>query len=228
MKEFIKNHFDFRFYKEVIPAVVCFLIMAPCVLYLPERYGYENGIIENIQMLVLAVSFVMCLKAKNNKKFFIFAALVILFLAVREVNYGRTLFFPIPGKENMFYSWKDIKYGYLVNPLIAVYITGTAIYFFVNKLYLTFFDMLKKIKIPVFNFSLLITGIILGIYAEQTGDNLVMMKDTVTGLIYEEYMQNFVFEEMAELLFYLSLASIIFLYAYRKEKTNNPKIDCNT
>ena len=41
---------------------------------------------------------------------------------IREVNCGRTLFFHIPGTENAFYSWKEIKYGYLVHPIYGTYI----------------------------------------------------------------------------------------------------------
>ena len=36
------------------------------------------------------------------------------------------------------------------------------------------------------------------------------------GLYAEKVMENFVFEEISELLFYVSLVGIIYLYAYNK------------
>ena len=197
VKEFLKNHFDFNFYPITVPAVICLLSIVPCVLSLPEKYGFENGIIENIQMVVLLITFIFCIKAKQYKKLFIFMALVILLLALREVNYGRTIFFPVPGQENMYYSWKDIKYGFLVHPFVAVYIISSLAYFAFNKLYFAVWEIFTKIKLPVLNISLMAIGICLGVYAEK-------------------YTHSFVFEEMAELLFYLSLSSIIYLYAFNK------------
>ena len=220
IKEFIKNHFDFNLYAITIPAIICLLAITPCALYLPENWGYENGIIENIQLLVLITAFIFSVKTKNNKKIFIFAALVILLFALREINYGRTIFFPIPGKENMFYSWKDIKYGYLVHPMVAIYIIGIAVYFIINKLHIEIWSMISKIKLPVFNFLLLFTGLMTGMYAERRSHDLVMYKDLVTGLVYEKYDQLFVLEEMSELLFYLALLSIIYIYAFKKQVNN--------
>ena len=198
IKEFILNHFDFGFYAAIIPAVICLLCVVPCTLNLPVKYGYENGVLENIQMIILLVSFLMALMAKANKKFFIFVALLILLFALREVNYGRTLFFSVPGEENMFYSWKEIPYGYLVNPIIGLYMLGILVYFFVNKLYLVLWQYITKTKIPVFNFCLIFAGIILSLYAEK-------------------YTHNFVFEEMAEMLLYFAIAGTVYLYVFHKK-----------
>ncbi|MBQ9244687.1 hypothetical protein IJ182_00300 [bacterium] len=198
IKEFIINHFNFGFNFAVIPAIICLLLVVPCTFGLPPQYGYENGILENIQMVILLIAFIFSIKAKANKKFFIFIALLILLFALREVNYGRTLFFPIPGQENMFYSWKEIKYGYLVNPIVGLYMAGMLIYFIVNKLYLVLWQYISKIKLPVINFIFLFVGIILSIYADK-------------------HTHNFVFEEMSELLLYSALAGIICLYAFNKD-----------
>ena len=193
IKEFITNHFDFGFYWAVVPAVICFLLVVPCTFNLPIHCGYENGILENIQMVILLLAFILALKAKNNKKFFIFIALILLFFALREVNYGRTLFFPIPNQENMFYSWKEIKYGYLVHPIVFLYLTSIFIYFIFNKLYLAMWTYITKVRIPVMNFLFLFIGLILSLYAEK-------------------YTHNFVFEEMSELLMYSAILGIVYLY----------------
>jgi hypothetical protein len=214
IKEFIKNHFDCNLYTITIPAIICLLAITPCALYLPESWGFENGIIENIQLIILLTAFIFSIKAKSNKKLLIFIALIILLMTLREINYGR-IFFPIPNKENMFYSWKDIKYGYLVHPIIAVYIIGSAVYFIVNKLHREFWHVMTKLKLPIINFLLLFIGIITAYCAEKYGHNLVMIQDLTTGLISEKYTQCFVLEEMAELLSYLAILSIVYIYAFK-------------
>ena len=117
---------------------------------------------------------------------------------LREINCGRTLFFAVPNKVNTFYSWKEIKYGYLAHPLYGLYITGVGLYFFINKLFIDMWEIIKKIKFPVWNFVLLIIGISVGMYAEKCLENAIL-------------------EELGELLFYVSLMSIIWLYGFNKK-----------
>lgn len=208
---FASKHLDFKIYGVTWIAILNTILIAPCILYLPEKYGYENGILENLQLIVLLCGFILCLsykkiKSKQNQdneitsvdesmvKFFKFTALVIVILFLREINCGRTIFFPIPGEVNAFYGWKDLKYGWLAHPLYGLYMAYVGIYFLINKLFLTLWDIIKNIKFPVWNIVLMIVGIIGGILGEEVYHNMVM-------------------EEITELLFYVSLVSIIYLYA---------------
>ena len=208
---FASKHLDFKIYGVTWIAILNTILIAPCILYLPEKYGYENGILENLQLIVLLCGFILCLsykkiKSKQNQdneitsvdesmvKFFKFAALVIVILFLREINCGRTIFFPIPGEVNAFYGWKDLKYGWLAHPLYGLYMAYVGIYFLINKLFLTLWDIIKNIKFPVWNIVLMIVGIIGGILGEEVYHNMVM-------------------EQITELLFYVSLVSIIYLYA---------------
>lgn len=197
VKNFIKNHFDFRIYPVTILAILTALAVTPCVKILPETWGYENGILENLQMVTLGIGLFLAISAKTNKKFFYFAGLIIFLLIAREVNYGRTLFFPIPGEVNAYYSWKEIKYGWLVNPIVGLYITGTVLYFIISKVYSQMWNIIKNVKFPVWNFVLLFVGMGLGEYAEKA-------------------TENFVFEEISELLFYVALVGIIWLYGFNE------------
>lgn len=198
MKNFLK-HLDRNVYPVSWLAILCAIMILPCIMFLPAPCGYENGLLENIQMVVLLIGFIMCFRAKENKKFFYFAALVIIIIALREVNCGRTLFFPVPGEVNAFYSWKEIKYGWLAHPLYGLYMAYVAFYFFKNKCYLPLKQYLLETKLPVINIILMLTGMVLGTYAEKAS-------------------HNFVFEEISELLFYVSLVGIIYLYAFLKTK----------
>lgn len=114
IEKFASEHLDFKIYGVTWIAILNTILIAPCILYLPEKYGYENGILENLQLIVLLCGFILCLsykkiKSKQNQdneitsvdesmvKFFKFVALVIVILFLREINCGRTIFFPIPG-----------------------------------------------------------------------------------------------------------------------------------
>ncbi len=193
MIKFLKEHFDFKIYGITWFAILNALLIIPCVLFLPERFGYENGLLENIQMAVLFFGLYLSFFSKIDKKFFIFVGLVLLILILREVNCGRTLFFPVPGYENVFYSWKDIKYGYLAHPIYGVFIASVGFYFLKNKLFINLWNYIKNTKLPLWNIFFMLLGMGLGLYAEHT-------------------MHNMVFEEITEMLFYVSLIGIIWIY----------------
>lgn len=194
MLEFMNKHFDFKPYGVTWLAFLTAVLILPCIVFLPEKFGYENGLLENIQMVVLFCGLYISFTSKVDKKFFILIGLILTILMLREINCGRTLFFPIPGVENAYYSWKDIKYGYLAHPLYGAYMAGVGLYFLINKLFINLWNYISKTKLPVWNILLMIAGMFLGLYAEHSSHNMV-------------------FEEMAELLFYVSLVGIIWLYS---------------
>lgn len=195
--EFMQNHIDFSMQKTTWIVVLFALAIIPAVMFLPKQCGYENGLIENIQLVILFIGLFFSFKAKVDKKFFIFTGLVLIILLLREVNCGRTIFFPIPGVENAFYSWKEIKYGWLAHPIYGLYMTFVGLYFLKNKLFINLWHKIRDIKFPIWNFILLLLGMGLGIYAEECA-------------------HNFILEEATELLFYVALINFIFLYSQNK------------
>lgn len=202
IKNFICEHIDFRFQNVTWLGLLMAIAIIPAVIFLPERCGYENGIIENIQLAVLFLGIFFAMRPKVDKKFFTFVAMVLGILLIREVNCGRTIFFPIPGEENAFYSWKEIKYGWLAHPIYGLYMTTVGIYFLKNKLYLNLWEKIRDIKFPIWNFILLLLGMGLGTYAEECVHNLVL-------------------EESTELLFYIALIGFIYLYSRDDRFINN-------
>jgi hypothetical protein len=200
--DFLRNHLDFCFYHVTYLAFAVAMLIIPSVMYLPEPFGYENGVLENIQLFFLFLTVFFALRAKTDKKFFVFVALVVVILLLREVNCGRTIFFPIPGEENAFYSWKEIKYGWLAHPIYGLYMTTVGIYCLKNKLYLNLWEKIRDIKFPIWNFILLLLGMGLGTYAEECVHNLVL-------------------EESTELLFYIALISFVYLYSRDDRFINN-------
>ena len=195
--EFVQKHLNFGFQKMTWFGILTALAIIPAVMFLPEKCGFENGIIENIQLGVLFLGMFFALRPKVDKKFFYFIAMVLGILFIREVNCGRTIFFAIPGTENEFYRWSEIKYGWLAHVIYAIYMTFVGLYFLINKLFVNLWQKLWNIKLPFWNFVLLLIGIVAGLYAEET--------------------HMLVFEESAELLFYVALISFVYLYSRHKD-----------
>ena len=198
--EFFKKHLSVDLYIGTFFALLSALIIIPGYMFLPDFFGYENSVLENLQMFVLICACFFAIKTKDidNKKFFNLVFLVLTILMIREVNCGRTIFFAIPGEVNEFYRWSEIKYGWLAHPLFGIYIASVAIYFLKNKLFLNIWNIIKTYKFPIFSLLLMLLGMATGIYGE-------------------EVLHNAVFEELAELLFYVALASIIYLYSQKKQ-----------
>lgn len=199
--EFIKNHFDFKFYGVTWIALLVGLSIIPMLLYMPQKYGMENGLLENIQMVVLFIIMYLCLTSKVNRKFFKFAALALTLIIIREVNCGRTLFFPIPGTYHQYYSWKALPWpwlGKIVHTIYGLWIAFVAIVFLKKEIYVDMWNMIKNIKLPVWNLGFACFAMYMGAIAEKLTNN------------------NFIFEEGFELLFYTSLLGIVWLYSRNK------------
>lgn len=196
IKDFLKR-IDFSFQPITLLPLLIILLTYPCMKFLPIQYTYENSLIENFQLFVLILTFIFSVKAKTDKKFFISVALICLILFLREINCGRTIFFPIEGMENAFYSWKDIKYGYLAHPLYGLFIAGSALYFLFTKSFMVLIKYLKYAKLSFYNWIFLFSGIIFGTLGEKIG--------------------SFALEEMMETLFYVSFMALIFLQSQNKK-----------
>ena len=123
--------------------------------------------------------------------------MVLGILFIREINCGRTIFFAIPGTENEFYRWSEIKYGWLAHVIYGIYMAFVGIYFLANKLFITLWQKLWDIRLPFWNFVLLLIGIVAGLFAEEA--------------------HMLVFEESAELLFYVALIIFVYLYSQHKD-----------
>lgn len=202
MLNFIKNHFDFKVYGVTLLAVVIGLLIIPSLKYMPLTWGVENGVLENIQMFVLFVCVYLCATAKQHKKFFHFGILILLILIIREVNCGRTLFFPRPNTYHEYYSWRELPWpwlGKVVHGIYGTYIGVVALLFFVKKMHIKVWNMVQNIKLPMWNILIMCFAIIMGAIAEKLTNN------------------NTIFEEGFELLFYICIMGIIYLYSRCKD-----------
>lgn len=195
---FLGGHFDFKFYKINWVNLFVFLLIIPACKFLPESAAYENSWFENIQLVALFAGLFLAITTKYNKTFFKFVALVIGILLIRETNCLRTIFFCVPNQPNTFYTWKEIKYGWLFHPLYGCYMAWTGVYFIWKKLYIELWNYLKNVKIPFWNCLFLLVAIVFAWAGE-------------------EVFHNMMFEESSELLVYTALSSLIYLYTRKPE-----------
>ena len=199
--DFIKNHIDFKFYPVTWIVLFTALSIIPMLMFVPQKFGFENGLLENIQMTILFIIMYLCLSAKVNVNFFKFAALALTLIIIREVNCGRTLFFPIPGEYHKYYSWRDLPWpwlGKVVHGLYGTWIAIVGLIFIKKKVYIDLWNTLKNIKIPFWSILFAIFAMFMGAIAEKLTNN------------------NFIFEEGFELLFYISILSLVWLYSRNK------------
>lgn len=68
---------------------------------------------------------------------------------LREISYGRRIFYQIDDNPHEFYSWKHYKHGYLAHLFVGLYIAAIALYGIINKVWISIFEALKAVKFPV-------------------------------------------------------------------------------
>ncbi|MCQ2744267.1 MAG: hypothetical protein MJ230_05680, partial [bacterium] len=94
----------------------------------------------------------------------------------------------------------------VVHLTYGMWIATVSIIFLKKKFYIDVWNMLKNIKLPFWNLAFMCFAMFMGAIAEKATNN------------------NFIFEEGFELLFYVSLCGILWLYSRNKKfmlKENN-------
>lgn len=160
---------------------------------------YENTLLENFQLVPLIASFVLCTKAKKYKNFFTTIAIVMVFMFLRELSYGRTIFCTMPGDPYNTYPWSHYKYGFLVNYIVGAALGLSALWFIVKKVYLEVFEILKKTAIPFWTFLASFGLIYVQMLSEKT-------------------LHSTVIEEISEFGLYFGILALVLIYRKQLEK----------
>lgn len=196
----LHNRFDFRACLSTWFVVAVIPLSVLVIMYAPDSLGYENGILENLQMILLMLCLIFCVTAKADKPLYLFCATVVLFLMLREVNCGRVLFWSRPGEvfhcgpAGDYLKWKEIPHGSVIRTSVYVVATLFCLLALFRKGNLTAIVKLAwRTRIPFWELLLLICGI-------------------ATGMIAERFNICFLAEEMGEMLMYTALTSAIYRY----------------
>lgn len=190
---------DFNIFALIILIVMQLSIVSGCLL--PESYGGKNSLPEFIQLAILVVCCIVAFRATSNRRLFLFAGFVLIFLFLREINYGRTLwFFADPDDPEKFPKWKDIPYGWLAHVFVGIYLTLLVAVFIWKKLYRDTWELLKSIRFPAWECSLLIIN-------------------ALCAQISERVFHNNLIEEFFELTFYTAFTCLLWRFARGLYKT---------
>lgn len=174
-------------------------LLFPLGIFLPVWWGWENGPLENTQVLILSGGLaVSCYAVRHNRNqrkvrnLWLWSILFWLLCIGRELSWGR-VFYPvvsgIHGPE--FISIHQLPYGFLVHPIVAIVIIA-ALIGICRSAPLTY---LRQTTLPLIDIAVVLLTAILSIWFD---------KSTIPFLSPHEE----VLEEWAELTTYWALVSI--------------------
>ena len=185
----------------LITGILILIVAYPLALILPVSISFENGFLENLQVLILIVGSLYNLKLiadsidKEIGAFHLWSAVFMIFMAFRELSWGR-VFFPIDMEDNgpVFIAMKDFSWRIEVHIMIALFI-----------LFLILF-MLKYLPlIRIFNCHLpflIILAMIISIIFSYVGDHGMLIGK----------LQGQIVEEFGELAFYILILPLCIHY----------------
>lgn len=202
-----KKYFDFKIYKSTIITLALVPIALALFFFLSPPVAYENGPLENLQVIQLVVgafvSYSAASKAadKDTKNIWYCGAIVFLVFAGRELNWGR-VFYPT-GDHNKFISMKDLWYGPVVYPILIFIILAVLYTLWRSNL----FSYIKKTKIPFWNLCLFVVLYFAANYAEHR-----------PMLFFGQHFDGEILEELFECLCYWLLTDITRIMGFVNRK----------
>ena len=191
----LRARLDDKFYPDMYWYFAVLLLAVPAQMFLPVECGYETGIVENTQLVVLAIGIIFCVKSKYQRPMFYVVAAILLVMILRETNFGKTVFYPDPDRPNRFLSWDKIWYAPYVDPVMIAYGIGVAIYACRKKIWNPLWQYICKARIPVW----LVAGFVFAAVVSAVLDKCKMD----------------ILEEMVEMAAYVAMICSIRLYAFR-------------
>lgn len=172
-------------------ALTAVILSLPLTFVLPVEWSFENGLIENLQVIVLLIGAIFVLSVRSDVWLQRFLAAGLMLIVMRELSWGR-VFFPTGIEElgPVFVSMADYKYRVHVYIFLAIYIS--AMLFMLIRLV-----PVKKIFLcpqPLFAFVVILIAIILNYIGDK-------------GLFIGKACGQ-VLEELNELILYMTLPSV--------------------
>lgn len=189
---------------------VAVILSVPLAFVLPVELSFENGVIENAQVVILILAALLILNFPSPAAQMIwfqrFFAAGLVLMALRELSWGR-VFFPLKMKPlgPVFVSMADYNYRIPVYIFLAAYV---AMMLFI----LIRFVPVRKIFLsrqPLAAFAVIFFTLSLNYVGEHGW------------LIGKAYGQ--VLEELNELIFYLTLPVISFYYTQQKNPSKSTR-----
>ncbi len=164
------------------------------IKFAEPQFFAEGTLIENLQLAVLTVAFIIVVTAKKNRTLFIALAMLIVLMLMRETNLGRSYFCEKYLSPDEICRWKNMKYGIIVEPLRNLYGLYILYYIWSRKVY----KLIGKyiLQAPIY-----------------LVDSLIFVGAVVAATIAEwPLIDNEILEESSELLMYIVFINLILRY----------------
>lgn len=185
--------------------LLMFPISALLIAYAPDSWGYENGPIENTQLIFLMLSILFCVTAKEQKNLYLFCATVILFLLFREINCGRVLLWSRngtifhSGPPQDYLKWKEIPHGPAIRIGIYTLLSLLCLIALLRaRTYKNIFTLITRNTWPIWELLFILIGI-------------------CTSILMEKLNLCFIAEEMGETLMYAAFTSAVYRFTRAKQ-----------
>ena len=199
----IKLKFKFQITPQDLLSIFLLLACYPLAQFLPPECGWENGLIENAQAILLLIGAMFCF----NCAYYYFkgmgftVGLLYLDMFMRELSWGR-VFFPTGIYTEMgpeFISMNSIPQHNFINAVIGAVI-AVILYGFYK--FMPWKKLIFEIKFPIISAVIGIIALIL-----QYGGEHVWFSALT-------HPQNQILEELAEVIVYLEMLNITQYYGF--------------
>lgn len=184
--------------------VALLLASYPLATVLPGTWGWENGVLEDAQVLVLFGGLVAALqfcRAANGplmRRAALGAALLWLIAAARELSWGAVLLEPLLLKPSgPVFSSSQLSYHALIHPLLGLAVAISVLLLALGRVDAAVAQQWRDRRLPRFELALMVAGMLLSTLAEGHFH-------LSGGLLLPE-QQAQVWEELSELIAYAAL-----------------------
>jgi hypothetical protein len=211
MKKTMSSCLLYKVFPTTYLSILLLALMFPAGLWLPPSWGWENGVIENLQILILAEGLVgSCFVAWNkrddrrSRNLWLCLTPCWVLAILREVSWGR-VFYPVSiGTHGpKFITLQQLPYGFLIKPFVIIVIVVTLITVYWNAKG----NFIRYKQLPVLDLAILLVAAIIAVLCDK---NML--------LHLHSYHQ--ILEEWAELTVYWSIVSIVMIIGLRKQNTS--------
>lgn len=193
--------FDYKMRLHAWLALILLSLWGPLGLGLDESWGWENSLIENSQLVIIALGAWTSLRISRRfesktrlKRFWLWSMAVWGMCFARELSWGRSLFPQnLPGEPPIFYSMDELGIGCWFHPVIGLAIIVIAIGLLWN---LDLKGMIRTTRIPVLCLVIFLFSAVLSSMIDQKFFSMALARAKVL-------------EEFGETVMWWSLLGVI-------------------
>ena len=200
---FIKSlppRFNWRVNWLTVVEILLILSIYPLLCLANPQWFMEDGLIENLQLVVLLGGAMVAFGAKNEHKLFVVVGFFLLFLITRETNMGRSYFCAHYLAADEVCKWSKFRYAYLVDVFRIIYVLAVGVYFIKNKLWQPLVKYIKDAPLYMWDIAVLLLMAFVGTISEfKSVDNEML-------------------EEACEFICYVALVNCVWRYMQWQQK----------